>query len=428
MDRAAFERLVRETAYRPSTVQRILAELDLQMLYHAEPRREGLEDLAHGLAQAFAGFLGEAELLLSRLTRQHREQPLTHYYLFAVQRQAGDAAAAKESLSNLGRIDPGDPMVDLLRLHFEGKPIPGITEEVRLANIRKFAGTPFLKNPYQLAVRAIFEEIRDREHARVLDVGVGSGAQMGELLGLLQRQPHRLRRLEIVGLDFVQEFLETAGRNILARAQDLAGRVAISYRPVQGRIEALDGAALRAITSEGPLHAANASIALHEVPGEGKGVALWNLRALAPRRFVLVEWNYCLENVLPETSVEFLFNVRRVAAAMIAALREAHPLAEAREVVRGWLTQAGGQLTCPAGQRQECFLDAASWKALLEASGFVLRPPDPNLLRHAGHPDRAGLGAEPWYLAAYQDRGAAPIVLLEGLSGQNVRGEAQAVG
>lgn len=417
MKRETFEQLVRETAYHPSSPETILPELDRQTLYHTEPCREGLEDLADALALAFAGSLSEAEHLLAGLAGQYREQPLCHYYLFAVQRHAGNVAAAKESLGQLERIDPGDPMVDLFRLHFAGKPILGITEELRLANIRKLASTPLLKNPYQLAVGAIFEEIRDHEQARVLDVGVGSGAQMGELLGLLQRQPHRLRRLEIVGLDFVPEFLETAGRNILARAQELAARVAVSYRPVRGRIEALDGAALRAITAEGPLHAANASIALHEVPGEAKGVALRNLRAVAPSCFVLVEWNYCLENVLPETSVEFLFQVRRAAAAMVAALREQYPVAEAREVVRGWLTQAGGQLTCPAAQRQECFLDAASWKALLEASGFALRPPDPNLLKYVERPDRADLGREPWYLAAYQDQRAAPITLFEGVPG-----------
>lgn len=417
MNREAFERLVRETAYHPTTPEAILPELERQTLYHTEPRREGLEGLADALARAFAGSLGEAERLLAGLASQYREQPLCHYYLFAVQRQAGDVAAAKKSLGHLGRIDPGDPMVDLLHLHFAGQPIPGITEEVRLANLRKFASTPLLKNPYQLAVGVIFEEIRDLEQARVLDVGVGSGAQMVELLGLLQREPHRLRRLEIVGVDFVQQFLETAGRNILARAQELAGRVTVSYRPVQGRIEALDGAALRAITSDGPLDAANASIALHEVPGEAKWVALQNLRALAPVRFVLVEWNYCLENVLPETSAEFLFNVRRVVAAMVAVLRERYSVAEARDVVRGWLSQAGGQLTCPAPQRQECFLDAASWKALLEASGFALRPPDPNLLKYVERPDRAGTGPEPWYLAAYQDQRAAPITLLEGVPG-----------
>lgn len=415
MDRGAFERLVRATAYRPSSPERILPELERQTLYETDPCREGLEALADALAEAFTGSPAEAERRLARLAGQHRDQPLCQYYLFAVRRQAGDAAAAKKSLGDLARLDPGDPMADLLRLHFAGEPVPGITEEVRLANIRKLASTPFLKNPYQLAVGAIFEEIRDREQARVLDVGVGSGAQMVELLGLLQRQPHRLRRLEIVGLDFVPEFLETAGRNILARGQELAGRVAVSYRPVRGRIEALDGAALRAITGEGPLDAANASIALHEVPGEAKAVALRNLRAVTPRCFVLVEWNYCLENLLPETSVEFLFHVRRVAAAMVAALREQYPVTEAREVVRGWLTQAGGQLTCPAPQRQECFLDAASWKGLLEASGFVLRPPDPSLSKYTERPDRAGPGHEPWYLAAYRDRGVAPLTLLEGV-------------
>ena len=54
------------------------------------------------------------------------------------------------------------------------------------------------------------EAIRGDEIARVLDVGVGSGAQLVELLALLRTHEHRVRRIELIGLDFMDEFLERA--------------------------------------------------------------------------------------------------------------------------------------------------------------------------------------------------------------------------
>lgn len=413
ISRAAFAQLVAETRYRPSAPDALLSELEGQLLYQPDPRRDGLDALASALALVFTEGPERAVASLSRLARQHREQPLCHFYLFAVHRQAGDLDAAEQALSALAGVDPEDPMVELFRLNLDGKPIPGISEEVRLANIAKFASTALLRNPYRLAVGAVFEAIRDRRDARVLDVGVGSGAQMSELLSLLAVRDHRLRRLEIVGLDFVEEFLETAGQSISTRAEEVAGTVEVRYRPVLGRIEALEGATIRQITEEGALDAVNATIALHEVPGEAKCDALRNLRDLAPSRFVLAEWNYCLENVLPETSVEFLFNVRRVAAAMVAALREKFPISEARAVVRDWLSMAGGQLTCPAADRQECFLDAATWKVLLERSDFDVIAPELALLQYADGESPVAIGADGWSIASSRYANATPNVLIE---------------
>lgn len=413
VSRAAFAQLVAQTRYRPSTPDALLSELEGQLLYQPNPRRDGLDALASALALVFTEGTERAVAPLARLARQHWEQPLCHFYQFAVHRQAGDLDAAEQALIALGGVDPEDPMVELFRLNLDGRPIPGISEEVRLANIAKFASTAILRNPYRLAVGAVFEAIRDRRDARVLDVGVGSGAQMSELLSLLAGRDHRLRRLEIVGLDFVEEFLETAGQSISTRAEELAGIVEVKYRPVFGRIEALEGATIRQITEEGPLDAVNATIALHEVPGEAKCDALRNLRDLAPRRFVLSEWNYCLENVLPETSVEFLFNIRRVTAAMVAALREKFPVSEARAVVRDWLSMAGGQLTCPAAERQECFLDAATWKVLLERSDFDVIAPEPAILQYADGESPVAIGAGGWSIASSRYANAIPNVLIE---------------
>jgi hypothetical protein len=247
----------------------------------------------------------------------------------------------------------------------------------------------------------------------VLDVGIGSGAQMSELLDLLAREEHRVRRLDILGLDFVEDFLEAGGRSIRAAAERLDSRLDVGYRPVKGRIETLDDGTIAQIRQDGPLDAANATIALHEVPGEAKLEALRNLHRFAPRRLVLAEWNYLLENVLPETSVEFLFNIRRVVAAMVAALRERHPLVQARAVARDWMSQAAGQLTCAAMDRQECFLDAPVWKLLLEHCGFDVIPWDPSRLAHAASRDHASVAKGGWYVATSRYTAATPIALLQ---------------
>jgi hypothetical protein len=138
-------------------------------------------------------------------------------------------------------------------------------------------------------------------------------------------------------------------------------------------------------------------------------------RRLAPRRFVLAEWNYCLENTLAETSIEFLFNIRRVTAAFVAALRERHPLSEARAVARDWMSLDKGQLTCNAVERQECFLDVNTWIALLELSGYEVLRPHQDLLLHA---PGATLGEADLYVATSHYANAVPIALVQASSGQ----------
>jgi hypothetical protein len=72
------------------------------------------------------------------------------------------------------------------------EPVLPVTEEVRMANIAMLASTPLLRNPYSLAVGVLFQAIRGRGRAGVLDVGVGSGAQMEALLNVLRRLPHQI--------------------------------------------------------------------------------------------------------------------------------------------------------------------------------------------------------------------------------------------
>jgi ubiquinone/menaquinone biosynthesis C-methylase UbiE len=412
-DRSTFEQLVSSTAWRPESAGAVHAELERQKRYQPRATSDGLQELAALLARRFAGDGSDSAAAVDELTRAYSAQPLVHLYAFALHREAGDERSARASLDALLVADPDDPIAVYFDGFLRSRSVTPAPEDVRLANIARFATTPLLKNPYSLAVGLMFEAIREREQARVLDIGVGGGAQMAGLVGLLGALPHRVRRLEIVGLDFNPVFLARAEERIAATANALGGRVEVAYRPVEGRVEALDPSTCEEV-SDGGLDAANASIALHEVPGESKLAALSNVRRIAPARFVIAEWNYCLENVLPETSVEFVFNVRRVAAAMVASLAEDYSLEQGRAAVRDWLSQGAGQLTCPSEERQECFLDVGTWKALLEHSGFDVVSPEQRWLEHAAEPSQAAIADEGWYVRTSNYAGATPIALLVG--------------
>jgi GRAS domain family len=404
--------MVADTAFRPRSPEAIRTELRRQIGFQPQPIDDGLDELGMLLARWLGG---ERDLeAVSGLSSAYPAQPLVQFYALAMQRDAGDAGAARETVAALLALDPDDPLAAQLAAALGGQRISVVGKEARLSNIAKLAATPLLRNAYQLSVGAIFESIRDLDVARVLDVGVGSGAQLAELLGLLGQHENRLRRLELVGLDFVDEFLECAGQRVADMRAAPSG-IEVVYIPVRGRIEALDDRQVLQITGDSGLAAANATIALHEVPGERKLAALRNLRRVAPAHLLISEWNYCLENTLAETSVEFLLNARHAAADLAAALGERYPYEEAREAVRDWLSQGVGQLTCPAEERQECFLNVASWQALLGPAGFHTAPCEHSWLAYAEHGDRACIEDDGRWIAASRYSGWPPIALIHAL-------------
>ena len=406
-ERESFERLVAETAYRPLTATELRAELERQLAYQPEPSAEGLDELAGLLATWLSG--DHDESAVAALADSFPHQPLVHFYGYAMRREAGDLDGAAASLAALGELDPHDPHAIQLAAALAGTTVAVMSLEERLANIAKVGTTPLLLNPYQLAVGAVYDVIRDRETARVLDVGVGSGAQLGELLAVLGTHEHRVRRLELVGLDFVDEFLERAGERIAATAAPEGTKVV--WTPVHGRIEELDEAQVREIHGTSGVTAVNASISLHEVPGERKLTALRNVHRVSPEHVFLAEWNYCLENTLPPTSVDFMVQIRSASAAFVAALTERYPHGEARAFVRDWLSQGSGQMTCPAAERQECFLHVASWRALLEQAGFRIAPVADEWIAHAESGHRASVEGDGTWIATCSYGGWAPIVL-----------------
>lgn len=93
-------------------------------------------------------------------------------------------------------------------------------------------------------------------------------------------------------------------------------------------------------------------------------------------------------------------------------MRERYAYEEAREVVRDWLSQGGGQLTCPAEERQECFLNVASWQALLDHAGFRAAPCEQSWLAYAEYADRASIEGHGTWIATSRYSGWPPITLM----------------
>jgi hypothetical protein len=200
----------------------------------------------------------------------------------------------------------------------------------------------------------------------VLEVGVGAGTQIIALLERLTSDPGAVETLEIVGLDVVQEYLDGVESRLEASR---GGLLPFTFEPVLGRIESIDDGTHERI-ARGAVTAINASIVLHEIPGQGKLTALENLGRFEQATLALAEWNFTTEKVLASREFLFLFNMRGAAAAMVRAVRPQHGLDTARNGVRIWLSQGSDQLAGGADERQECFLSADAWDQLLALTGW----------------------------------------------------------
>ena len=80
--------------------------------------------------------------------------------------------------------------------------------------------------------------------------------------------------------------------------------------------------------------------------------------------------------------------------------------------MRDWLSQGGGQMTCPAESRQECFLHVASWQALLERTGLAVAAVDERWLAYADRRDRARVADGGTWLATSSSGDWSPIALV----------------
>ncbi len=102
---------------------------------------------------------------------------------------------------------------------------------------------PFVRASHAVANRMLLDALGDADSACLLELGTGRGLQLGALLERMAEEKRHLRRLDILGIDPVEDNLLATERNVAAQRRRLGFEV--HFRPVHGLIERLSLAQLR---------------------------------------------------------------------------------------------------------------------------------------------------------------------------------------
>lgn len=176
---------------------------------------------------------------------------------------------------------------------------------------------PFVKYSQELANSAIVDILREQESASIIDIGVGLGTQMVNVISRIPANS-KLKKLVIVGVEPFTDALAIAEKNILA----LKGNVPfeLSFIPVPDYVENFDFTTLNNL--KGSI-IVNASLALHHIKTmEERRATLKNIQALQPVSLFMIEpnvdhfesnfykrfvnsWNhfYCLFSVIDQLEI-----------------------------------------------------------------------------------------------------------------------------
>lgn len=151
---------------------------------------------------------------------------------------------------------------------------------------------PFVGLATTVCNQAIAHACRGAQRAVLIDVGIGTGRQVLQLLPTLAAQG--LRELTVIGIEPAEAALQMAQQQLEQAAQ--ASGLTIRVMPLLGSVEALtepQWAQIRATCTEMPV-LINASFALHHIDDDGRGRdqrqhVLQRLHALDPTLLVLAE-------------------------------------------------------------------------------------------------------------------------------------------
>lgn len=234
-------------------------------------------DSLHGVAGAIArGATGDAERRLQELladVERTKDPAALCYYVFgaALARRLSQTVADEANLY-LSRFEL--PQIHLFNILAAEVPQVGLTTII--------------------ANRSIAHAIAEQPDPVVIDVGIGTGRQMTDLLALLHATDQLPTRMTLVGIEPSSWSLELAEKNVLTVASKLG--VDLSFVGLCNVVERLaqnDWRRVAEICRGRP--AINASFALHHVSDvEGRDArddVLLRLRSLNPSLLVLAEPN-----------------------------------------------------------------------------------------------------------------------------------------
>lgn len=151
---------------------------------------------------------------------------------------------------------------------------------------------PHVPQSYAIANQYLGHALRPLASAAIVDIGIGKGLQIVDLLRSLALDPGRLRRLRIVALDPSAANIAEAAAAIAVLAPDLP--FTVDVLGLRALVEQCDATMLRAAAGDVEGTVINAAYALHHTrhpphETEARTDLLRRLAVLQPRVFTLVE-------------------------------------------------------------------------------------------------------------------------------------------
>lgn len=159
------------------------------------------------------------------------------------------------------------------------------TSQIQLFNIliEKF---PFVKFSQQITNSAIVEEMQGCDEVTLMDIGIGQGTQVLNIISLATKLPE-LKKLHVVGIEPFAEALYKAEVDILS----LNGKMPfeITFTGIHDSVENVD---FSTIENMGGKVIVNASLALHHIQSDLlRKDTIAKVKAMNPSAFILIEPN-----------------------------------------------------------------------------------------------------------------------------------------
>lgn len=157
--------------------------------------------------------------------------------------------------------------------------------QIQLFNIliEKF---PFVKFSQHITNSAIVEEMQGCTEVTLMDIGIGQGTQVVNIIELSKHLP-QLQKLHVVGIEPFSDALNMAQENILG----YNGKVPfeISFTAIHDSVENVD---FSTIQHDGGKIIVNASLALHHIQSDSMRLeTIAKVKAMNPSAFILIEPN-----------------------------------------------------------------------------------------------------------------------------------------
>ena len=149
---------------------------------------------------------------------------------------------------------------------------------------------PFVKYSQEITNTLITRYLKNTEEAIVIDIGIGQGVQIKNLLQK-SKELTNLKCLHIIGIEAIPDALNIAGKSIEDISKDLPFDV--KFTGLNALIENFDFSSLKSIIDRiGAKVIVNSSLTLHHIQKlEERNLIIQKIRSLNPEVFFLIEPN-----------------------------------------------------------------------------------------------------------------------------------------